>query len=96
MRSLQDALYNWLSIKVVSDARPDDTAAKDTTKLFEELLAKDHGISEIVITKGETMYELTYSHQNQEKKSSFPVELIDVMINQIEEEPEKFINYPEN
>ena len=28
MRSVQDALYNWLTIKTVAEARPDDSAAK--------------------------------------------------------------------
>lgn len=29
MKSLQDALYNWLTIRVVCDARPDDSAARN-------------------------------------------------------------------
>ena len=28
MRSVQDALYNWLTIKTVAEARPDDSAQK--------------------------------------------------------------------
>ena len=42
MKSVQDTLYNWLTIKVVCDARPDDTAAKETLNLFEEMLTDDH------------------------------------------------------
>ena len=40
MKSLQDAIYNWLTIKIVSDARPDDTAALETTQMFEQILAE--------------------------------------------------------
>ena len=28
MRSVQDALYNWLTIKTVAEARPDDSLQK--------------------------------------------------------------------
>ena len=28
MRSVQDALYNWLTIKTVAEARPDDSVRK--------------------------------------------------------------------
>ena len=29
MRSVQDALYNWLTIKTVAEARPDDSAKRN-------------------------------------------------------------------
>ena len=32
MGSLQDAIYNWLTIKVVADARPNDLAAVETNR----------------------------------------------------------------
>ena len=42
MNSLQDTLYNWLSIKVVSDMRPADTAAQETTEMFQGMLEKEY------------------------------------------------------
>ncbi len=71
MKSVQDALYNWLTIKVVSDARPDDTAAKETTELFEAMLTEEHHVSNIEITKDETMYYMTYQHGDENKKDAF-------------------------
>ncbi|EIJ81645.1 hypothetical protein PB1_01850 [Bacillus methanolicus PB1] len=94
MRSLLDALYNWLTIKIVSDERPDDTAAAETKNLFERILKEDHGIGDIEIKKDDVMYTLHYRKDEEWKKTSFPCELIEVMINQINEEPEKYPNYP--
>jgi hypothetical protein len=95
MRSLQDALYNWLTIKVVSDERPDDAAAEETKNLFEQILKEDHGIREIEIKKDDVMYTVHFRIDNEWNKTSFPRELIEVMINQINEEPEKYPNFPE-
>lgn len=94
MQSVQDSLYNWLTIKIVSDARPEDLAAKETTELFEDILLSDHGLSSIEITKDDLMYYVSYTQNNESKKSRFPVELIEVMLNQINSEPERYINYP--
>ena len=93
MKSLQDALYNWLSIKVVCDRRPDDQAAKDTFQLFDQILQNDHKVEKVYVKKDGMMYILEYEIGGERKTSQFPIELIDIMINQMEEEPEKFPNY---
>ncbi|OCA85586.1 hypothetical protein A8F94_11920 [Bacillus sp. FJAT-27225] len=96
MKSVQDTLYNWLTIKVVCDARPDDTAALETKEIFDEMLVETHGISEINIETDEEMYYVHYVREGETKKARFPRELIEVMLNQINLEPEKFVNYPNN
>jgi hypothetical protein len=95
LKSLQDALYNWLTIKVVSDERPDDKAAIETKELFDDILQKDHGVSDIKVTTDTVMYYVEYYHQNEIKKARYPRELIEIMLNQINLEPEKYENYPE-
>ncbi|OIK09643.1 hypothetical protein BIV60_23420 [Bacillus sp. MUM 116] len=94
MKSLQDALYNWLTIKVVSDSRPDDTAAKETVDLFEEILVSDYRLSNIVITTDEVMYYVTFHQDGESKKQRFPREVIEVMLDQINGEPDKYCNFP--
>ncbi|AZU61381.1 hypothetical protein [Neobacillus mesonae] len=94
MSSVQDVIYNWLTIKVVCDARPDDTAAVETKKHFEEMLS-EHKISNIDITTDDVMYYVTYNHEDESKKTRFPRELIEIMLNQINSEPDKYVNYPE-
>lgn len=93
MKSVQDTLYNWLTIKVVCDARPDDTAARDTLNLFEEMLA-DLNLSNIEVTTDVVMYYVSYQQGEETKKTRFPRELIEVMLQQINQEPEKYENFP--
>lgn len=95
MKSLQDTLYNWLTIKVVVDERPDDTAAVDTEKMFYEMLVEDQGLKNIEITTDAVMYYVHYDLDEERKSSRFPRELIEVMLNQINESPERYANYPE-
>lgn len=94
MKSVQDALYNWLTIKIVSDARPDDTAAKETTVFFEEMLTSEHHLSNIEITTDEKMYYVSYQQGEDSKKMRFPKELIEVILNQVNAEPKRYENYP--
>jgi hypothetical protein len=94
MKSLQDVLYNWLTIKVVCDARPEDTAAQETLEHFDEILKSEYQVAQIEITKDDVMYYLSYEQDEEIKKTRFPRELIEIMLNQINKEPEKYINYP--
>ncbi|MDR6124331.1 hypothetical protein V7182_01060 [Neobacillus drentensis] len=94
MKSLQDALYNWLTIKVVCDARPDDTAAQETRAFFDDMLTNQHHVSNLSITTDAVMYYVTYQQGEETKKVRYPRELIEIMLNQINQEPEKYENYP--
>jgi hypothetical protein len=85
--NLQDTIYNWLSIKQVSDARPSDHAAKDTYDFFDEILKDDHGIEQIEIEKDEVMYVVNYVKSGEENSFKFPIELIDALLLSIESEP---------
>ncbi|MFX3624333.1 MAG: hypothetical protein ACE3JP_09890 [Ectobacillus sp.] len=93
MRSVQDALYNWLTIKVVAEARPDDKAAQETYELFDNILKEEHGVRNIVVEKHEEMYLVMYEKKEQAKSARFPLELIDCYLEQMVREPEKFKNY---
>jgi hypothetical protein len=94
MRSAQDALYNWLSIKVVCDARPEDSAARDTLDLFEDIITNEHKLTNVEVTTDESMYYVSYVQGEETKKTRFPRELIEVMLDQINEQPERYANYP--
>lgn len=94
MKTLQDALYNWLTIKVVSDEIPEDNAAKETTDLFEDILTTDHQLTNIQVKKEDEMYYVTYEKDGEVKTTRFPVELIESMLVQIKSDPEKYKIYP--
>jgi hypothetical protein len=94
MKSLHDALYNWLTIKTVYDARPDDTAAKETKELFDGILTDEYHVTNIEVTKDDMMYYISYHHEDETKKTRFPREYIEVTLNQINQNPERYQNYP--
>ncbi|MGW6384269.1 hypothetical protein [Peribacillus butanolivorans] len=92
MKSLQDALYNWLTIRVVCDARPDDSAARDTEMFFMQILKKDHQVIIDSVSKIEPFYFVEFLIGDEMKKQRFPIELIDIMLDQIQLEPDKYKN----
>lgn len=94
MESIQDAVYNWLTIKVVCDARPTDLAAVETEKMFFSILEAEHSLSEITVDKDEQMYYVSFIKSEKQEKLRFPRDLIEVMINQINDAPERYTIYP--
>ena len=95
MSSFQDALYNWLTIKVVCNERPTDKAARETENMFLTIIEEDHRVSDITVKVDDTMYHISYVKDGERSKTRFPRELIEVMINQIKESPERYVNYPD-
>ena len=95
MSSIQDALYNWLTIKVVCDERPTDKAARETENMFLTIIEEDHRVSDITVKVDDIMYHISYVKDEERFKTRFPRELIEVMINQIKESPDKYVNYPD-
>jgi hypothetical protein len=53
---LDDALFNWLQMKIVYDHRPDDRAAKDTLDFFEMILREDHHLERFEIERSDDRY----------------------------------------
>ncbi|AIK39915.1 MULTISPECIES: hypothetical protein [Bacillus] len=90
MRSVQDALYNWLTIKTVAEARPHDAAAQETYLLFHHMLHEDHQLRDITVEKKEDMYLVTYEQEGEKHSTRFPIELIDCFLDQMKREPEKY------
>jgi hypothetical protein len=93
MMKLQDAVYNWLTIKVVADARKDDEAAQETEQFFACMLKEDYKVEEIAFKKENEMYMVTLKNEEGSKQFRFPAELIETMLEQINREPEKYVNY---
>ncbi|WP_019242453.1 MULTISPECIES: hypothetical protein [Bacillus] len=93
MKSLQDAIYNWLSIKIVSEARPNDTAAMETEEMFRAIVEKDHHATITSIEKKDELYLVTYEKEGQESSYRYPEELINCMLDSINEHPERYKNY---
>ncbi|HET7657398.1 MAG TPA: hypothetical protein VFK37_03835 [Bacillales bacterium] len=84
---LQDALYNWLSIKKVAEARPDDRAAEETCDFFQEILEEDHHLENLNVSLQEDRYIVHYRIDGQDESKQFPKALVDALLNSIESEP---------
>ena len=85
--NLQDAIYNWLSIKVVAEARPDDLAATDTFRFFDDILKEDHQIETIKVMVNGPWYYVTFKSQGSEETKQYPIELVDALLESINTEP---------
>jgi ribosomal protein L15E len=85
--TLQDAIYNWLSIRRVAEARPNDYSAQDTYQFFEEILVKDHKIEDLNVQEDEQLYHVYYVKENEKGHYQFPIELVDALLQSIESEP---------
>lgn len=90
MRSIQDAFYNWLSIREVALARPEDVAAKETEALFFDILKEQYGIDDVRVEKEGKRVMVYYSVQNEEKKIQLPRDYVESMIDQMNQNPEKY------
>lgn len=86
--NLHDALFNWLQIKRVSEARPDDKAAKDTLDFFAVILEEDHQLADVQVAQiDDTMYHVQYKEAGEMKTQKFPRELTDKLLEDINSNP---------
>ncbi|MDF2558381.1 MAG: hypothetical protein K0R71_2209 [Bacillales bacterium] len=88
--STQDAIYNWLSIQVVVEKRPTDKAAKETAEFFYEILKEDYQINNIEYIVTEDKYIVNYLINGEKKSMEYPIEYMEVILNQIESNSEQF------
>lgn len=85
--NLQDAIYNWLSIKVVCEERPNDNAAKETYEFFNEVLEEDHKINKIEVKEEGPWYIVDYVQNGEAGTKQYPKELVDALLVSIQTEP---------
>lgn len=86
--TLKDALFNWLQMKIVADARPDDKAAKDTLDFFEQILREDHKLTGVeIVDRDETMVHVQYEADGERKKQMFDRESAEQLLHDINSNP---------
>ncbi len=85
---LEDSLFNWLQIRLVAEARPEDQAAKETVRFFEEILTEDHGVSELAIgAQDTTMIHVRYTVNGKTKMQMFGREQAEQLLSDIDANP---------
>lgn len=84
---MENTLFNWLQINVVSLARPDDQAAKKTADFFYEMLVDDHQLQDIQVEADDTMYTVRYTLEGKTESKRYPREVVEQLLRDIETEP---------
>lgn len=84
---LRDALFNWLQIAIVAEARPTDGAAQETRAFFEEILHDDHGLTAFSKEADETMYHIRYEIGGRSLKLMFDRESAEQLLADIHANP---------
>lgn len=83
-----DALFNWLQIQVVADARPDDQSAQETAAFFLQMLQEDHALGELAYRLEGGWYVLTAKQDGTEPlERKYPAEMVESLLVAIENEP---------
>ncbi|MED1802466.1 hypothetical protein [Brevibacillus porteri] len=83
----EDALFNWLQIQVVAEARPEDHSALDTAAFFLQLLQEDHQMSDIGYRQEGSWYVLFGNAESQALEVRYPAESVEALLAAIEGEP---------
>lgn len=84
---MENALFNWLQIHVVSKARPDDQAAQNTADFFYSMLVEDHRLQDVEVEADDTMYSVRYKLEGEAQSKRYPREVVDQLLRDIEAEP---------
>ncbi|NHN30908.1 hypothetical protein [Paenibacillus agricola] len=84
---LEDALFNWLQIKIVAEARTDDHAAEETRLFFEEILRDDHKLTDFAAITDEEMIYISYELDGISKKLMFSRESAEQLLADINSNP---------
>jgi len=85
---LDDALFNWLQIKLVAEGRPGDRAAEDTVAFFEQILSEDHGLESFEIqTVDDTMVHVAYMKDGKRRTQLYDRESAEQLLADINANP---------
>lgn len=83
----EDALFNWLQIQVVADARPHDRSAQDTAAFFREILREDHQVQAVTYQRLQEWYILTGQTDGDTWEKRYPAETVEALLAAIESDP---------
>lgn len=85
---LEDALFNWLQIKIVCEARPEDRAAKETEAFFHQILTEDHAVRDLqIVPLGDDLLQIRYVRDGSEEKKTFDRALTEHLLHDINANP---------
>lgn len=85
--NLQDALFNWLQISIVAEARPEDRAAGETRDFFEVILREDHQLTGFSYSADESFYRIQYETAGEQRTQRFDREAAEKLLEDIQSNP---------
>jgi len=69
---LEDALFNWLQIRIAADRRPDDQAAQQTADFFLSVLRDTHRVTDVrAEPKGDGLIQVVYERDGKTGRKTF-------------------------
>lgn len=85
---LEDAIFNWLQMKIVADARPDDGAANETLLFFETILVEDHKLEQYAVDRiDDYAYYIQFNQDGKRRELKYDVELAERLLSDINSNP---------
>lgn len=83
-----DALFNWLQMEIVAEARPDDRAAADTRDFFLQILTEDHGVTAVAIaSRDDSFLHVAYEREGRQETQDIRRELAEQLLADIQANP---------
>ncbi|MFD0869868.1 Uncharacterised protein [Chlamydia abortus] len=87
--NLRDALFNWLQIKIVSDARPEDGAARNSLEFFEKILTEDHHLTRVEMSLlNDHTYRIQYTVNGVQEEQLAEREMAEQLLEDIQSNPQ--------
>ncbi|WP_127582712.1 hypothetical protein [Paenibacillus koleovorans] len=88
--NMRDALYNWLQMRIVLQERPDDSAAAETLRFFEEIIKEDHQVVKYEIDNtgpGDRHYVVRYEKDGDIHAEKYDKETAEQLLQEIMDNP---------
>mgnify|MGYP001165762413 CR=1 FL=1 len=83
----EDALFNWLQIQIVAEARPQDRSAQDTAAFFRQILQEDHQVEDLTYAREQEWYILSGRTGEEAWVKRYSAEAVEALLIAIESEP---------
>ncbi|MCS1350578.1 hypothetical protein [Mechercharimyces sp. CAU 1602] len=83
----EEALLNWLQMKIVCEARPHDRAARDTEQFFATMLREDHGIDILHVSLEDSFFRVRYTCEDKQEEKEYPQPVARQLLDMIQAEP---------
>jgi hypothetical protein len=90
---LRQALFHWLQMQIVCEARPRDRAAKETTLFFAEVLREDHQVTQLAQKWEQDQYVILFRRAEEEQMQTFSRATVEQLLQDILAEPKYQLSF---